>query len=105
MDGSIGEDHTPETHLIPICLQAALGQRDAVTILGRADPSYPLQKKRHSFEFLREIAHLRVRTPVAVNEVHYQMLDDQFVITFDGRPIYVEGADITIEDSSTSARR
>ncbi|MDR2185396.1 MAG: asparagine--tRNA ligase [Treponema sp.] len=25
-------------------------------------PAYPLQKKRHSFEFLREIAHLRVRT-------------------------------------------
>ncbi len=34
-----------------------------VTILGACDPaSYPLQKKRHSFEFLREIAHLRPRT-------------------------------------------
>src|SRR5690606_11343563 len=33
-----------------------------VEIVGRADPSYPLQKKRHSFEFLREQAHLRVRT-------------------------------------------
>ncbi|WP_437188086.1 asparagine--tRNA ligase [Planctomicrobium sp. SH668] len=32
-------------------------------LLGVADPdSYPLQKKRHSFEFLREIAHLRPRT-------------------------------------------
>ncbi|MFO0694463.1 MAG: asparagine--tRNA ligase [Polyangiales bacterium] len=31
-------------------------------VIGRADPSFPLQKKRHSFEFLREIAHLRVRT-------------------------------------------
>ncbi|MBN1277694.1 MAG: asparagine--tRNA ligase [Deltaproteobacteria bacterium] len=32
-------------------------------VLGWADPgSYPLQKKRHSFEFLREIAHLRPRT-------------------------------------------
>lgn len=32
-------------------------------ILGKADPqTYPLQKKRHSFEFLREIAHLRPRT-------------------------------------------
>ena len=31
-------------------------------VLGTADPeSYPLQKKRHSFEFLREIAHLRPR--------------------------------------------
>ncbi|MDR2842057.1 MAG: asparagine--tRNA ligase [Spirochaetaceae bacterium] len=32
-----------------------------VTILGSAD-SYPLQKKGHSLEFLREIAHLRPRT-------------------------------------------
>ncbi len=33
-DGSIGEDHEPETHLIPIVLQVALGQRDAITIYG-----------------------------------------------------------------------
>ena len=33
-----------------------------VTMLGKADPDYPLQKKRHSFEFLRSIAHLRPRT-------------------------------------------
>ncbi|EDM79477.1 asparaginyl-tRNA synthetase [Plesiocystis pacifica SIR-1] len=33
-----------------------------VEIVGKADPSYPLQKKRHGFEFLREQAHLRVRT-------------------------------------------
>lgn len=36
---------------------------ETVTIYGEADPeTYPLQKKRHSFEFLREIAHLRSRT-------------------------------------------
>ena len=34
----------------------------AVTIVGGASPDYILQKKRHSFEFLREIAHLRPRT-------------------------------------------
>ena len=33
-DGSIGEDHYPETHLIPIVLQVALGQREHVTIFG-----------------------------------------------------------------------
>ena len=34
-----------------------------IEIYGWADPkSYPLQKKRHSFEFLRNIAHLRPRT-------------------------------------------
>jgi asparaginyl-tRNA synthetase len=34
-----------------------------VTLIGACDPeTYPLQKKRHSFEFLRTIAHLRTRT-------------------------------------------
>lgn len=33
-DGSIGEDHDPETHIIPIVLQVALGQRDKITIFG-----------------------------------------------------------------------
>lgn len=33
-DGTIGEDHDPETHLIPIVLQVALGQRDEITVFG-----------------------------------------------------------------------
>lgn len=33
-----------------------------ITVYGIAPEDYPLQKKRHSFEFLREIAHLRPRT-------------------------------------------
>ncbi len=34
-----------------------------LTVVGEADPTvYPLQKKKHSYEFLREIAHLRPRT-------------------------------------------
>ncbi|MDR0881580.1 MAG: asparagine--tRNA ligase [Candidatus Adiutrix sp.] len=33
-----------------------------VTLIGPADDTYPLQKKRHSDEFLREQAHLRART-------------------------------------------
>lgn len=36
---------------------------ESVTVYGEADAeTYPLQKKRHSFEFLREIGHLRSRT-------------------------------------------
>jgi asparaginyl-tRNA synthetase len=36
---------------------------DNIQVVGWADPEvYPLQKKRHSFEFLRTIAHLRPRT-------------------------------------------
>ncbi len=34
VSGRLGEDHDPETHLIPICLEAALGKREAVTIFG-----------------------------------------------------------------------
>lgn len=38
-------------------------QASSIQILGTADPeTYPLQKKGHSMEFLREIAHLRPRT-------------------------------------------
>ncbi|WP_424685162.1 UDP-glucose 4-epimerase GalE [Enterococcus sp.] len=33
-DASIGEDHDPETHLVPIILQVALGQRQALKIFG-----------------------------------------------------------------------
>ena len=45
----------------------AAGQRfelaaASVTIYQDAPPDYPLQKKRHSFEYLRTIAHLRPRT-------------------------------------------
>ncbi len=35
---------------------------DTVQLLGASDDNYPLQKKRHSFEFLRTIPHLRVRS-------------------------------------------
>lgn len=35
---------------------------DEVIIEGLSSPEYPLQKKRHSFEFLRDIAHLRPRS-------------------------------------------
>lgn len=35
---------------------------DSVQIEGMSTPDYPLQKKRHSFEYLRTIAHLRPRT-------------------------------------------
>lgn len=38
-DGSIGEDHTPESHLIPIVLQVALGQRDEIKIFGEDYPT------------------------------------------------------------------
>ena len=38
-DGDIGEDHTPESHLIPIVLQVALGQREKISIFGDDYPT------------------------------------------------------------------
>ena len=37
-------------------------QADSVEVEGASSPDYPLQKKRHSFEYLRTISHLRPRT-------------------------------------------
>lgn len=38
-DGAVGEDHDPETHLIPVILQAALGKREKVTVFGEDYPT------------------------------------------------------------------
>lgn len=38
-DGSIGEHHDPEIHLIPLVLKVALGQRDHIKIFGRDYPT------------------------------------------------------------------
>lgn len=39
VDGSIGEDHTPETHLIPLVLDVALGKRESITVFGTDYPT------------------------------------------------------------------
>ncbi|HWQ21569.1 MAG TPA: UDP-glucose 4-epimerase GalE, partial [Clostridia bacterium] len=38
-DGGIGEDHDPETHLIPLVLQAAAGRRPSVSVFGNDYPT------------------------------------------------------------------
>ena len=38
-DGSLGEDHHPETHLIPLILQVPLGKRDHITVFGTDYPT------------------------------------------------------------------
>lgn len=38
-DGSIGEDHAPETHLIPLAIAAGLGRRDPLTVFGTDWPT------------------------------------------------------------------
>ena len=39
MDGSLGEDHEPETHLIPVILQAILGLKPQLTVFGTDYPT------------------------------------------------------------------
>jgi UDP-glucose-4-epimerase GalE len=39
LDGSIGEDHDPETHLIPVVLQTILGVKDKITVFGTDYPT------------------------------------------------------------------
>lgn len=61
---STGSSVTVEGELVE---SPGKGQRvelaaDKVTIIGLAPTDYPLQKKRHTLEYLREIAHLRPRT-------------------------------------------
>lgn len=46
----------------PEAKQAFEIQAESVFVEGISSPDYPLQKKRHSFEYLRTISHLRART-------------------------------------------
>lgn len=60
-----GASVTVKGHLVesPGKNQSLELRAEEIRILGTSDPArYPLQKKRHSFEFLRTIAHLRPRT-------------------------------------------
>ncbi len=60
-----GASVTVKGHLVesPGKNQSLELRADEIRVLGTSDPArYPLQKKRHSFEFLRTIAHLRPRT-------------------------------------------
>jgi UDP-glucose 4-epimerase len=38
-NGQLGEDHEPETHLIPLILLTAMGKRDAISIFGTDYPT------------------------------------------------------------------
>lgn len=64
---------------------------DKVTVVGACSPDYPLQKKRHTFEYLRTQAHLRPRTntfsavfrirSLAAQLIHEFFADRGFVYT------------------------
>jgi len=87
--------------LTPEAKQPFEVKAEEITLLADSDPDYPLQKKRHSMEFLREIAHLRPRSntfsavfrvrSVAAFAIHKFFQDKGF--------IYVHSPEITCSDA------
>jgi asparaginyl-tRNA synthetase len=87
--------------LTPEAKQPFEVKAEEITLLADSDPDYPLQKKRHSMEFLREIAHLRPRSntfsavfrvrSVAAYAIHKFFQDKGF--------IYVHSPEITCSDA------
>jgi len=68
-DGSLGEDHDPETHLIPVILQAALGKRSHVTIFGE-DYDTPDGTCIRDYVHVEDLvdAHLQVASALAAGQ-------------------------------------
>ena len=73
---------------------------DSVTVEGVSAPDYPLQKKRHSVEFLRTIQHLRPRTNLFSATFRVRSVAAQAVHTFfqDRGFVYVQTPIITGSD-------
>jgi len=69
-DGTLGEHHDPETHLVPVILQAALGQRDKVVVFGQdyATPDGTCIRDYVHVEDLVE-AHVRVMEALAPGDL------------------------------------
>ena len=69
-------------------------------MLGLCAPDFPLQKKRHSFEFLRTIAHLRPRTNTFYAVFRIRSLSAQLLHAFFAERgfVYVHTPIITTSD-------
>ena len=75
--------------LTPGAKQAFEIKADQIEVVGACPPEYPLQKKRHSFEYLRTIAHLRPRAntfravfrirSLAAQAIHAFFHEQQFI--------------------------
>ena len=73
---------------------------ERVTVVGASTPDYPLQKKQHSVEFLRSIAHLRPRTNLFSAVFRIRSLAAQAIHEFfhDKGFVYVHTPLITTSD-------
>jgi len=91
---------TGELVLTPDMKQPFELKAKKVELVGACDPSYPLQKKRHSFEYLRTIAHLRPRTNTFYAVFRIRSLAAQFIHAFFAERgfVYVHTPLITTSD-------
>jgi UDP-glucose 4-epimerase len=65
-DGEIGEDHKPETHLIPLIIQVALSQRDSIDVFGN-------NYLTHDGTCIRDYIHV-----VDLAQAHYLAMEQLF---------------------------
>ena len=74
---------------------------DTITVVGACDPEYPLQKKRHTFEYLRTLAHLRPRTNTFTAVFRIRSLAAQLLHAFFAERgfVYVHTPIITASDA------
>ncbi len=82
--------------------QAVELQAESIKVFGEANPDhYPLQPKRHSLEFLREIAHLRPRTNTfsAIMRVRHQLAFSVHQFFHEKGFVYINTPIITASDA------
>lgn len=74
---------------------------DSIEVLGMADHEYPLQKKRHSFEYLREIPHIRPRANTYYAVFRLRSVLSMAIHTFfqDRGFVYIHTPEITGNDA------
>ncbi len=92
---------TGELVLTPDMKQPFELKAKAVELVGDCEADYPLQKKRHSFEFLRSIAHLRPRTNTFYAVFRIRSLAAQILHAFFAERgfVYVHTPIITTSDA------
>lgn len=71
-DGTIGEDHDPETHLIPVILQSVLGLRDKITVFGTDYPT-PDGTNVRDYIHVEDLADAHIRAAEKLGE-HRQII-------------------------------
>jgi len=74
---------------------------EKITIIGLAKEDYPLQKKRHTFEYLRTISHLRCRTNTggAVTRIRSSLIYHSHKFFHDKDFLYIQTPIITASDT------